>query len=107
MAINIDGLEYGVSAEGMSSLDKQLNQLMAEEITDAIRQTKEQVVTDLQTCWQGVSEKKFEADFDVYVSTINNAIIKEYENLQNRLKDIAYNIYKADEELYTSTGVIQ
>ena len=103
----MENFEYGVHATEMGNLDQNFNQLMLDEITTAVSDTETKVIEELRTIWVGVSEKKFEQDFDNYILRLNEAISKEYRDLQERLKDIAYNIYKADEDLYQSPTVTQ
>lgn len=103
----MDNFEYGTDSTGMGELDKQYNQLMIEEIIKAVTDTEAEVISELQGVWVGVSEKKFEADFDNYIIRLNESIQKEYKDLQERLKDISYNIYKADEDLYQSSALTQ
>lgn len=103
----MENYEYGVNAVEMEHLDQNFNNLMLQEITDAVNVTKTNVLSDLRPVWKGISEERFERDFDEYIAKLNQAIQYEYSNLQERLKDIAYNIYKADEDLYSSPTSVQ
>lgn len=103
----MENFEYGTDSTGMSELDKKYNQLMIDEITQAVTDTENEVINELRSIWVGVSEKRFEADFNNYILKLNSSIQNEYKDLQERLKDISYNIYKADEDLYQSPAVTQ
>ena len=103
----MENFEYGTDSTGMSELDQKYNRLMGDEICTAVFDTQNEVINELKSIWVGVSEKRFETDFINYTLKLNEAIQREYGDLQQRLKDIAYNIYKADEDLYQSPSVTQ
>lgn len=105
MAVNIANLDYGVDADGMAQLDSQFGKLLVDEICQDIEKTRTQVLTDLEDCWEGVAKQKFAQDFETYIQTLGNAINREYLDLQERLKDISYNYYTEDENIYSSPSV--
>lgn len=105
MAVNISNLEYGVDAEGMSELDKQFGSLLVDEICQDIELTRTEVLNDLDDCWEGIAKKKFAEDFEAYIQKLRDGINREYSDLKERLKDISYNYYTEDENIYSSTNV--
>jgi hypothetical protein len=96
-----DKLEYGLSSDGLKDLDQSLNQLLYEDVKDSLDQLETEVVDSLKDCWQGKSKNLYLQDLSTRIEEVQNEILKEYGDLQQRFVDLAQFYANEDESLYT------
>lgn len=95
-----DALEFGYDARGMRALDESLQQLLYEDVKQALEELETNVKTELETCWQGESHDAFIVDLEAQIQNIVKEIGVEYEDLQARFVDTAYYYLQQDANLY-------
>ena len=97
-----DSLEYGFSASGLKELDNDLNQLLYDDIVEALDNMLKEVEDQLDKCWQGESKDRYVSDLEDRVEVVKDEIEDEYKDLQSRFEDLSKFYANQDENLYVS-----
>ena len=101
MADNLDlsALDIGVSKEGMSQYMEELKASLLVSVTEKLNEEVENMMTVINTGWQGVSRDRFETKLRDVCAKINTDLSAEYYDLQRRLDELMLFYYNQDNAL--------
>lgn len=95
----IGDLTIGFSRQGMNEYKESLKIDLLEKSIEKINNT-DAMMSAIDAGWQGIARDKFVEDFNQIRQKIANELLQEYNDLNNRLEELANNYLNQDRELY-------
>lgn len=98
MNVGIDGLTMGVSTQGMQQYREDLRMELLEQTKEKLEDVGE-IQTAVDAGWQGEARDKFLIDFGEAIRSIEEDLVKEYNDLDNRLQELEQNYFTQDKNM--------
>lgn len=101
MADNLDlsALDIGISATGMDEYQENLKAKLLTETKTKLMEEYENIMTSINTGWQGVSRDRFDAQLKAMCETIGADLDAEYADLASRLAELQAFYFEQDQAL--------
>ncbi len=99
MALDIHGATFGVDANGISTLENNINVQCIEKTITAMNAGMAALRTAVDNAWVGTSAENFKSNMETDKDAVVDGLHQSYEILKGELEDIAAKMGEVDETL--------
>lgn len=97
--LGLDALDIGISTTGMTEYQENLKAILLTETKNKLMEEYENVMSVINTGWQGVSRDRFDTQFKTMCEKIGADLFMEYNDLEARLSELQAFYFEQDQAL--------